>query len=115
RGIPYGSPVVGIKRPLIKQVKKDRGLMFLCYGSSIEEQFEFLQRRWANSPVQPNFGGHDPIIGQNGESNGRARFINIPTGSGPLRIKFKEEWVIPTGGGYFFAPTISAIRDVLGA
>ena len=116
RGIPYGPPVVGIKKFFTKQVKKDRGLMFLSYGGSIEEQFEFLQRRWANSPVQPNFGGHDPVIGQNGESSGRVRFINIPTGGGgTLRIKFKEEWVIPTGGGYFFAPTISAIRDVLGA
>jgi hypothetical protein len=24
------------------------------------------------------------------------------------------EWVIPTGGGYFFVPAISALRDVIG-
>ena len=24
-----------------------------------------------------------------------------------------EDWVIPTGGGYFFAPSISALKDVL--
>jgi hypothetical protein len=25
------------------------------------------------------------------------------------------QWVTPTGGGYFFAPSIPAIRDVIGA
>lgn len=115
RGIPYGPPVVGIKKPPKKLVDQDRGLMFLSYGGSIEEQFEFLQRRWANSPVQPNFGGNDPIIGQNGGIGARVRFITVPTAGGPVRIKFKEEWITPTGGGYFFAPTISAVRDVLGA
>ena len=34
--------------------------MFVCYASSIEDQFEFLTRRWSNTPIQPDFGGHDP-------------------------------------------------------
>jgi hypothetical protein len=87
--------------------------MFLCYGGSIEDQFEFLQRRWSNSASQPNRGGFDPIIGQNGRQGSRVRFIDFPTAAGVVRIKMKDEWVTPTGGGYFFAPSISAIRDVL--
>ena len=43
------------------------------------------------------------------------RFIDFPTAAGTVRIKMKNEWVTPTGGGYFFAPSISAIRDVLSA
>ncbi len=113
RGIPYGPHMVGVKKPSPDLYKKERGLMFLSYVSSIEDQFELLQRRWANSPVQPNFGGQDPVIGQNGTSRGRTRFIDFPTLGGTVRIKYREEWVIPTGGGYFFAPTISAVRDVL--
>lgn len=115
RGIPFGPPLVGVKYPDATLVKKERGLMFLSFGATIEDQFEFLQRRWANSPIQPDFGGHDPIIGQNGRSDGgRGRFIDFPhPKGGTRRISFKEEWVVPTGGGYFFAPTISAIRDVL--
>ena len=89
--------------------------MFLCYGGSIEDQFEFLQRRWSNSPAQPNVGGFDPIIGQNGRRGSRVRFIDFPAPGGTVRINIKDEWVTPTGGGYFFAPTISAIRDVLSA
>ena len=116
RGIPYGPPLVGAKKLEKKLIYKERGLMFLTYCANIEDQFEFLQRRWANSQTQPNFGGHDPIIGQNGEDTRRVRVIEVPQmGGGTVRIKFKEEWVIPTGGGYFFAPTISAVKNVLGA
>ena len=113
RGIPYGPQLVGVKHPKPKLVAQDRGLMFLSYGASIEDQFEFLQRRWSNSGSQPNRGGFDPIIGQNGRQGSRLRFIDFPTSSGVVRIKIKSEWVTPTGGGYFFTPTISAIRDVL--
>ena len=89
--------------------------MFICYNSSIEDQFEFLTRRWVNSPIQPNFGGHDPIIGQRDTRGNRTRFIDVPTPGGPRRLHIKNEWVTPTGGGYFFAPPIEAIAGVLGA
>lgn len=116
RGIPYGKPLLGVKRPSKRLFLEDRGLMFLCYASSIEDQFEFMQRRWANSPVQPNTGGHDPILGQNGSDASRVRVIEFPRpGGGVARLRLKQEWVIPTGGGYFFAPTIGTVRDVYAA
>jgi len=115
RGIPFGPPIAGIKKPPPGLVKKERGLMFICYASTIEDQFELLTRRWSNSPVQPNLGGHDPIIGQRDERGARTRFIDFPTATGLRRIKLKDEWVIPTGGGYFFSPPIEAIAGVLGA
>lgn len=113
RGIPFGKLLIGVKRPSKSVRECERGLMFVSYSSSIENQFEFIQRRWSNSAVQPNLGGYDPIIGANGNPPSRERFIDFPTPSGPIRIHFEDEWVVPTGGGYFFAPTISTIKDVL--
>lgn len=115
RGIPFGPAIIGVKKPGRNLAAQERGLMFLGYASTIEDQFEFLQRRWSNSVTQPNLGGHDPIIGQNGHNGSRARFLEFPTAGGPVRLRFKEEWVVPTGGGYFFSPTLSAIRTVLAA
>jgi Dyp-type peroxidase family len=114
RGIPFGPPAfgAGYSPELLAQ---ERGLMFLCYGATIEDQFEFITRRWANSALHPNVAGHDPIIGQRDRRGDRKRHIDMPTASGPVRLELDGEWVTPTGGGYFLAPPIAALTGVLAA
>jgi Dyp-type peroxidase family len=97
----------------------ERGIVFLAYQTSIERQFEFVTRAWLNNPhLHDTDDGHDPIAGQPfGAHGNRARTFTIPvrTQDGavervPLAIPF--EWVVPTGGGYFFAPSAGMLQGL---
>jgi len=98
-------------------LKEERGLMFLSYQASIENQFEFLTNHWTNADKQPRPGGHDPVIGQHRDQEGnRIRQVEIQGNDGSTEvINIPLEWVTPTGGGYFFAPSLSALKTVLSA
>jgi Dyp-type peroxidase family len=119
-GIPFGPPLPMERRYADQNEDKDyrkRGLLFQCVQASIEDQFEFLTTRWMNDPARPKMpGGHDLLIGQNnaiGEDR-RRRCVVFGLTLQQAEIGTSAQWVIPTGGGYFFVPSISALREVLG-
>ena len=133
RGLPYGAPSASSPDAPVKD-DIDRGLQFLAYQTSIENQFEFVIKNWVNAPdfkepINPSpdgtpanqGGGHDPILGQNGKlGEDRARFftLTIPdpkdgTKVRAVRLETKQDWVMPTAGGYFFTPSIEALEDYL--
>jgi Dyp-type peroxidase family len=124
--------------PKSASVNGGRGLVFLAYQTSIKDQFEFIIRNWVNNPEfkeladeendlgvrrpENERGGHDPVIGQN-DREGEARLREftvafqdargeriarrVTTGRLPAN---ERDWVVPTGGEYFFAPSIEALR-----
>lgn len=112
RGIAYG-PAVPEPWRMRADDGIDRGLVFAAHMASIVDQFEFLPQNWTNDPLQPEGGGHDPLIGQE-DAGARRRFVEVPRarGGAPVRIRLDRELVVPTGGGYFFAPSIAALRSL---
>lgn len=106
---------------------KSRGLLFVCYQTSIVEQFEFIQQSWANNPdfvfgktrpgtataVKP---GIDMIIGQAGGNRSRDMdepLPNYPTGNFRSTLTAPHDFVVPTGGTYCFMPALHALQSVL--
>jgi len=104
RGIPYGPKLDDPLRADKQERDTDRGLHFLCYQTSIVDQFEFLTRMWLNSPSAPRGGGMDLLVGQR---PGGPRSCYLQVGSAPpIRLETSERFVIPTGGEYLFVPSI---------
>ena len=122
-GITFGPEVASGETA----TSHSRGLMFVCYQTSIERQFEYIQRRHANDPgfvsgkVRPGSGaevtpGFDPVIGQAADQGAREMdepFPNYPAGNRRTTLEMQRQFIVLTAAGYFFVPSISALRTVL--
>jgi Dyp-type peroxidase family len=105
RGIPYGEPLSPNAQPGSAEWKADRGLLFLCYQSSIENAFETIVQDWMNSTAGPTTPqGFDMLVGQNPAR--QARFCILDGRNISTTVAFVEA----TGGGYFFTPALSALQ-----
>lgn len=117
RGIPYGRPAgAGEEAP-----SENVGLLFMCFQSSISNQFEFMQQTWADNESflnklfnqeAANDTGLDSVIGQStgqpinqtwGKKHGVDNDFASFSFGGFVRLK---------GGEYFFAPSISALKKL---
>jgi len=120
-GIPFGPEVDEDAEAI--GAEASRGLMFVCYQTSIEEQFEFVQESWVNNPgfvfgknrpagggggpIQP---GHDPIIGHVGGPRVMDEPVpNYPVGDTRSTLNLPDPFVIPTAAAYLFTPSLSAL------
>jgi len=129
RGIPFG-PEVGPDETTATSRYVSRGLMFVCYQTSIQQQFEFIQSAYANevrfvhSKTRPSgrggvlvTPGFDPIIGQAPE--GVSRSMDEPVSNYPAgntlasTLDLPNPWVVLTAAAYFFVPSITALRTLL--
>ncbi|MDB5576650.1 MAG: peroxidase [Bradyrhizobium sp.] len=106
RGVPYGPAWTE------DTDATDRGLMFLSYQTSIENQFHRLMTFWVNSGFAPppTPQGIDPLIGAPG--TGRL-LTRRPPDNHNYRATLPGRFVTTTGAGYFFTPGIAAYRAIV--
>jgi Dyp-type peroxidase family len=103
RGITYGPP---LPEGASEDDGQDRGMLFLAFQSSLRKQFEHIHRAWLDDPDFPHPGvGPDPLVGQRVGS----RQVMVPQKGGGVQIELAQ-FVTMTGGGYFFAPSIAALK-----
>ncbi len=96
---------------------KNPGLLFICFNSDLERQFEFIQQTWSmawqfhglENEVDPILARGQKNPGPSSEIRKLAR-LTIPTVAGAIQIRDVQDFVRVRGGGYFFMPSRSALR-----
>jgi Dyp-type peroxidase family len=84
-----------------------RGLHFICFNSDIERQFVFLQQTWVNNAgFQGGVNQKDPLTGDCDGSN----VMSIPREPAARNVNNLLRFVEMKGGGYFFFPSVPALR-----
>lgn len=122
RGITYGDRLIEPKdEPDFDEMPTEGvGLLFASFQRSIENQFEFTQKNWANLTnfpfSNPGTTGIDPVIGQ--PEPGEAVSHHFPTvwnNSSPGHMKQFDDFagfVTMKGGDYFFAPSLTFFKNL---
>jgi Dyp-type peroxidase family len=100
RGLPYG-PALPDTAP---DDGVDRGIIGMMLNTSIERQFEFIQRVWLGDTRFDGLTNDvDPIVGPGGS-------FTIPGRWFPRILEGIPRFVTVRGGEYFFLPGIGALR-----
>jgi deferrochelatase/peroxidase EfeB len=92
-----------------------RGLLFVCYQSTISKGFAFVQGQWANERnfVRPDVG-LDAVLGQLSKDEQVSTTGIFPRDpKKPVALNATSPFVIPRGGEYFFTPSIAALTGIL--
>ena len=83
-----------------------RGLMFVALNTDFERQFEFVQRSWIAGSRFGDLGDEqDPLLGT--DPNRAFSVQGCPVGE---RITGLPRFTTVLGGGYFFAPSLTALN-----
>ncbi|MEM7759167.1 MAG: Dyp-type peroxidase [Cyanobacteria bacterium P01_A01_bin.40] len=103
RAISYGD------NDITQESETGSGLLFLCFQANIENQFNFMQARWANANRFVKVGvGPDPVIGQpEGVQQWQKKWGEPETEEYMFKL-----WAFMKGGEYFFAPSISFLTNL---
>jgi Dyp-type peroxidase family len=120
RGMTYGPPLISadnIPPQNLVEDHQDRGIAFLAINASISRQFEFAQQTWSNNTKFDRlYNDKDPIIGDHTDADqiGNESCYDFTIQQLPLRHRLTNmpRFVTVKGGGYFFLPSITALKFI---
>ncbi|KPM47885.1 Dyp-type peroxidase [Jiulongibacter sediminis] len=114
RGIPFGEykPDIPIDEMPIGGV----GLLFMSFQASLEDQFEHIQKNWANNSDFPQGKAYDKpgldlIIGQ-GKSLAKGAYATEWGNPTSMKSADFNHFVSMRGGEYFFAPSMMYLKTI---
>ena len=112
RGLPYG-PTYDPRKPYDGI---ERGMLFHFINASIENQYEFVLRQWANDSefagaVRLHPRSKDPLIGT--QDPAESIFV-IPQADGgpPIEVRGFSSFITTKAAAYVFLPSITAIKFI---
>jgi Dyp-type peroxidase family len=110
RGIPFGQPFDPSSGAGFG-ANDERGLLFIAFMADIENQFEFLQIAWVNSPFFPDgTAGHDPVIGVP-SGDGAITFHHTGPNNSDMTVSLGcPQFVQTSGAVYAFAPSLPTLN-----
>lgn len=95
---------------LQEESDKKVGLLFLCFQSDISNQFNFIQKRWANNnDFAKKRIGLDAVIGQGKKQPDGQKWLGKD--GNEVYCDFSG-FVTMKGGEFFFAPSISFLKTI---
>lgn len=105
RGLPYGGPLLP---PGSSGDGRRRGALFIALNARLDQQFEFLQRRWLNGGefVGQVGAARCPMAGNNAGRLGD----QFQSPDRPAPLTHLPRFVTLRGGDYFFMPAIPALE-----
>jgi Dyp-type peroxidase family len=92
RGMPYGA-----------RTDAEKGLLFICYASSIAQGFETVQREWCYGGVPFGLGAEPDVLLQQGEPAARMT-VTVADGTARILSPPDRPFVTVRGGEYLFVP-----------
>ena len=106
--MPYGE---WLDESNVEGDGKDRGIAFMAVNVSLAYQFELVHKDWTNSGEFAGLDAQD-VDPLSGEPREGSRF-RIPQTSGlSKRISDLPRFTTLRGGGYFFIPSMTALRYI---
>ncbi|MFL6120356.1 Dyp-type peroxidase [Actinophytocola sp.] len=117
RGVSYGEPTLNPRE------SDDVGLLFICAQASITDQFEFMQKTWANNNnFRKKAAGLDPVIGQLARKPDGQLDRDNPALPQPWPAAYGSQetlpnirigdWVTLRGAENFFAPSLTFLTSL---